>query len=121
MSLFASLLVVIAALICVSARTSWKDLSSYNFEKYVKEFGSPLGELKSDSAEWTSRKQIFDKELDRIRAHNANSAMSWKEGVNQFTAMTPSELKVGSFVHISLLMFHFESILLLLFVTYTGL
>lgn len=69
------------------ARTTWKDLENYSFEKYCAEF-----DLRYEESEYRFRKELFAKELTRIRTHNQLN-LSWKEGVNIFTAMSSSELE----------------------------
>jgi C1A family cysteine protease len=69
----------------VAAKTSWKDLDNYSFEQFTKEFG-----LKFDSSEVDNRRSLFVSELARVRSHNAKN-LSWKEGVNKFSAMSAAE------------------------------
>ena len=38
------------------------------------------------------RKELFAKELKRVVAHNAKN-LSWKEGMNKFSVLTPQEKK----------------------------
>ena len=82
------LLLMIAA--AATARTTWQKLNVYTFEMYVNEFAQPWA---PDSADWNAHKIIFEKELSRIRIHNA-AGKSWKEGVNKSTAMAQKEKKV---------------------------
>jgi len=82
-----SKLTIIATVVCVSARTSWKDLSSYTFEQYVAEFDY---NWTPNSSEWAAKKEIFDKELTRIQLHNSENK-SWKEGVNKLTVLSKLE------------------------------
>lgn len=91
--MFAKFVVILSALAVTSARTTWKDLHDYTFEKYVAEFGKSWA---PGSADWNSRKQLFDVELERVRAHNT-AGKSWKEGVNKFSAMTTIEKQVFQF------------------------
>jgi len=80
--------ICIASLLAiVAAKTTWKELQGYTFEKFVDEFG-----LKYDSTEVENRRALFNTELARVRAHNTKN-LSWKEGVNKFSAMTPEEKK----------------------------
>ena len=80
--------VVIASLLAVvAAKTSWKELDGYSFEKFVSEFG-----LKYNASELETRRALFTAELARVKAHNAKN-LSWKEGVNKFSAMTAEEKK----------------------------
>ncbi len=76
---------VLSLLVAAAARPSASSLDSYTFEKYVQDFN-----LQYKPAELESRRTLFTTELARVRAHNAKN-LSWKEGVNKFTAMTASE------------------------------
>ncbi len=78
---------VLSLLVAAAARPSWNSLESYSFEKYVQDFN-----LQYKPAELETRRALFTTELARVRAHNAKN-LSWKEGVNKFTAMTASEKK----------------------------
>jgi len=60
-----------------------RDLAGYTFELYQSEFG------KNDN----SRKGIFEKNLELIKAHNVNPLKSWVATVNQFTDMTNGEFR----------------------------
>jgi len=81
---------VLATLATLAAsRTSWSELESYSFDKFVTEFGHPW---KAGSPEWMEREAIFSKELARVRAHNLDATKSWKEGINQFSAMSSKEM-----------------------------
>jgi len=71
----------------VAAKTTWKELDGYSFEKFVSEFG-----MKYQPSELESRRALFTSELARVKAHNAKN-LSWKEGVNKFSAMTADEKK----------------------------
>ena len=62
----------LSALAIASARTTWKDLETYNFEQFMAEF-----HLKYTSSELESRRSLFIRELARVRAHNAKN-LSWK-------------------------------------------
>lgn len=74
-------------LTAVAAKTTWNQLDNYTFEQFTKEFG-----LKYESSELASRRSLFTAELARVRTHNAKN-LSWKEGVNKFSAMTAEEKK----------------------------
>ncbi len=84
-------LVLIASIAtALAARPTWRDLHAYTFEKFVADFDQSLVE---GSSEWSSRKEIFRTELARVIAHN-QLQLSWKEGINRFSAMTAAEVKV---------------------------
>lgn len=63
------------------------DLNNYSFEKFVVDFNK-----KYDADEHKLRKELFENELARVKAHNAAGA-SWKEGINKYSAYTKEELK----------------------------
>jgi cathepsin L len=69
----------------VAAKTTWKELDGYTFEKFVEEHG-----LKYDTTEVANRRALFSTELARVKAHNSKN-LSWKEGMNKFSAMTVEE------------------------------
>jgi len=48
--------------------------------------------MKYGTAEIETRRGLFNAELARVKAHNAKN-LSWKEGVNKFSAMTATEKK----------------------------
>lgn len=77
----------ILAFLSLASATQWNELNNYSFENYLQEFG-----LSYTSSEYQTRKALFEKELARIKAHNAKD-LSWKETVNKFTVMTESEKK----------------------------
>lgn len=56
------------------------------FEEYVSHF-----KFSWSGKELAMRKQLFEDELARVRAHNAGNK-SWKESINKFSAMTASEI-----------------------------
>jgi len=86
MELKAFLLFVAAAL--ATARPTWRDLHNYTFENFVADFKL---KYQTGTAEWESRRGVFLKELARVVAHNANSKTTWKENVNQMSALSSSE------------------------------
>ncbi len=80
-----SKLCVAALVASVAAKTSWNQLENYSFDQFIQEFG-----LKFTPTELETRRALFSAELARVRAHNAKG-LSWKEGVNKFSAMTAAE------------------------------
>ena len=61
------------------------DLDNYTFEKYLEDFN-----LKYHPSEVETRRSLFNNELKRVKEHNSKN-LSWKEGINKFSAMTPKE------------------------------
>jgi len=70
-----------------TARTAWKDLDNYTFDKFVQEYN-----LKFEPHEIEQRREVFLAELARVKLHNSQN-LSWKEGVTKFSAMTVAEKK----------------------------
>jgi cathepsin L len=77
----------LALLAVVANATQDLQYTNYTFEAYLEEFG-----LKFHPSELTARRGLFEKELQRVREHNAKN-LSWKEGMNKFSTMTPKERK----------------------------
>lgn len=84
-----AILVVLVA-VTAAARPKWHQLEGYTFERYVSDFGRRYAR---GSEEWTLRETTFYKQLAKIQAHNADPKATWRQGVNQFTDMTPEEWK----------------------------
>jgi len=81
------LVLVALAIVClVEAKTKWHQLEGYTFEKYAKEFGRSYKD-----SEIEERRNIFNERLESIKAHNRDTSKTWKEGVNQFTDRTEEE------------------------------
>jgi hypothetical protein len=74
-----------------AARLTPDQLHTYSFAQYVSDFR--MTHLVAGSEEYKHREGLFVKELARVIAHNA-AGRSWKETVNQFSVMTPAEMKV---------------------------
>ena len=83
MSRFIALLVQLA----VYFAAAHEDIMS--FETYVKTY-----DFKWSGDELNYRRDLFQKEVDRVVAHN-RANKSWKEGINKFSALTASEVKVS--------------------------
>jgi hypothetical protein len=82
------LVIICLCVLSVSAkRPTWRDLDNYTFDNYVRDF-----DMNYSSAEIETRRQLFLTELSRVRAHNRQN-LSWKEGINQFSALTKAEKK----------------------------
>ncbi len=58
-----------------------RNLAHYTYDDYVKEFKKAF----QDEVEYLRRKEVFHRNLDRIREHNAKENVSYRKGVNQFT------------------------------------
>lgn len=81
---------IIIAVLCTSAvalKPKWQDLGNYTFEKFLTDFN-----LHYHPSELQSRRATFTAELARVHAHNSKN-LSWKEGINKFSALTQQEKK----------------------------
>ena len=92
----AYIFVITTALIASSGGMStnkplWHQLENYEFEQYVLDFEKEHNSI--DHPEYFYRKMIFENNLRKIRAHNADETQSWKMGVNQFSDLTQAEFK----------------------------
>jgi cathepsin L len=85
--MFAKFVVLVVCLAIVAAKPKWHQLDGYTFEKYVQDFNQNYS-----ASELGARRALFTAELARVRAHNAKN-LSWKEGINKFSAMTGAEKK----------------------------
>ena len=83
--MFARFIIVAIVVGLAVAKPQWHQLESYTFEKYLTDYN-----LKYSSKDMEMRREIFNKELARVKAHNAKNA-SWKEGINKFSVMTAAE------------------------------
>lgn len=84
LSAFSFLLIVSAAV-----ATNTRNLETYSFEQFTKDY-----KLSYPESEITTRREIFNSELARVRSHNSKNA-GWKEEINKYSAMTPKEKKVN--------------------------
>jgi hypothetical protein len=82
-----SFFVVLVSLSAVICTPSLKDLENYSFEKFLADFS-----LSYPASEIDKRRNLFNAELVRVISHNAKN-LSWKEGINKFSAMFPEEKK----------------------------
>lgn len=61
-------------------------LESYSFDQYLAEYNKVY-----DAKEYGLRKEIFERNLEQIIAHNQQPNISFTRGVNQFTDQTNEE------------------------------
>lgn len=73
----------------INKYTKSTHLNNYQFEDYLKE----SGKIYQNENEYKIRKEIFEKNLNKIKEHNLNKNKTYKMGVNKFTDMTENELK----------------------------
>ena len=79
---------MLALLALLPAATRWHELEGYTFEKWAAEFGRTY----SSVSERAARDKSFTARLADIRAHNADSAQTYKRGVNHMSDRTAEEL-----------------------------
>eukprot|EP00951_Prasinocladus_malaysianus_P028425 scaffold258964_cov41-Prasinocladus_malaysianus.AAC.1 len=60
---------------------SWRELAGYTFERYKSDFFK----VYASEAEEALHRQVFEKRLEMITAHNAENHHTWKMGVNHMT------------------------------------
>jgi len=89
MQLFALLL----AIVCVCNATQWRHLDTsqqhtYTFEDFKAEFGRNYPSTQEEAL----RREIFEKRLASIHAHNKGEN-SWKRGINRFADLSNDEYK----------------------------
>jgi cathepsin L len=82
-------LVFLVLAVAAAAVPKWHELEGYTFDQYNQDFKL---KLVPGSGDYNLRKGLFDVELVRLKAHNAKN-LSWKEGINKFSVMTPAEKK----------------------------
>lgn len=85
--MLSSLSFLLIASVAVAART--QNLETYSFDQFLKDY-----KLSYPESEIASRREIFNSELARVKAHNAKNA-AWQETINKYSAMTPKEKKVN--------------------------
>jgi len=90
---FATVLAFVAVLVCSlllsfidAAKPKWHQLEGYTFENYVRDFRRQY-----TGAEYLKRKEIFDKEIAIVKAHNKNGNFLWKRGINHMSDYTQEE------------------------------
>ncbi|EGD74032.1 hypothetical protein PTSG_05727 [Salpingoeca rosetta] len=86
--------VVVAALVAlvattVSAKTLWHQLDGYSFEHFKAEYGKRY----LSSEEHDFRRQVFERTLASVKAHNSDPTKTWKQGINHMSDWTDGEFK----------------------------
>ena len=82
---------IASAIVAATARVDLASLDTINFEDHVEHHRLTFLQ---GSDEWVERKQIFETELKRVKAHNA-AGKSWKETINSFSHLTAKEKKAS--------------------------
>lgn len=91
MKAFLSIAIIALLTLLAVARQgpSWHQLSTkYTFEQYVEDFGRNYDKT---TGEYNHRRNLFNKRMTSILAHNADKSHTYKKGVNQFSDWTPEE------------------------------
>jgi cathepsin L len=68
----------------------WHQLEGYTFDQYIKDFKK---DYTVGSAEYASRKAIFEQQVESIVAFNRDPTQTYKQGVNRHTDLTHNEFK----------------------------
>lgn len=79
------------------SRTTWEDLKknpNYSFSDYGAEFGKTYS-----GDEIAMRSGLFERELAKIRAHNADPSQTYKMGINKFSDWTDAEKRTVKGLH----------------------
>jgi hypothetical protein len=87
----AAVLAVLAVLVATASagKPRWHELEGYTHADYERDFGK----VYANAAERTMRRAVFERKVAEIRAHNADTSKTWKEGVNHFTDQTEEEFR----------------------------
>jgi hypothetical protein len=85
--MFTRLAFLIAASLALASGA--RDLENYSFDQFLEEY-----KLSYHPSEIAARRNIFNAELNRVKAHNAKKA-GWEEDINLFSAMTAKEKKAS--------------------------
>ena len=83
----ASFLVALIAAVA-QAKPHWSQIQNYTFQQFVQEFNL---DLHHGTEEYSTRLAIFERELERVVAHNLHSGASWKENINHMSHLTATE------------------------------
>ena len=81
----AAIVLLVVAVVAVSAHPKWHQLEGYTFTQYVSDFGKKYTE-----AEYPLREKLFAQRLAEVKQHNSETH-SWKKGVNHLTDTTDVE------------------------------
>jgi len=68
----------------------WDD-ADYSFANFMSNFGKSYADLKEREA----RRQIFEKRLQIVRAHNADPSKTWLRGINEFSDLSETEFQAS--------------------------
>lgn len=86
-------LLLISALVCVAVAETRRpafplhhQLNGYTFQHYVQDHAKVY-----EGAEYEIRRELFERRLRLVNAHNADSKHSWKMGINHMSDWTPEE------------------------------
>eukprot|EP01065_Artemidia_motanka_P048877 TRINITY_DN79_c0_g1_i1.p1 TRINITY_DN79_c0_g1~~TRINITY_DN79_c0_g1_i1.p1 ORF type:complete len:365 (+),score=134.69 TRINITY_DN79_c0_g1_i1:67-1161(+) len=83
--------VLALATAATARKTGWEELRerpSYSFSDYEAEYGK-----RYEAGERARREAIFNANLAKVRAHNADDSATWKMGLNKFADWTPEEFR----------------------------
>jgi len=89
MRVLTAVALVLCIVVAVECKTLWHQLDGYEFEDFVKEYKKTY----DTTLEREYRRDVFNKNLAKIKAHNADTTKTWKEGVNHMSDWTREEFK----------------------------
>jgi hypothetical protein len=69
-----------------AATPNYTQLENYTFSQFLVDF-----QKEYSASELPRRQALFDAQLARVKAHNADQTQTYKQGVNKFTDMTVEE------------------------------
>jgi cathepsin L len=93
--LFAVFAVVVSVLLLATSvaatrRPKWHELEGYTFERYVKDFTKPYV---PDTDVYIKRRTLFENQIAKVRAFNADATQTYKKGINHMSDWTPEEFQ----------------------------
>jgi cathepsin L len=72
-----------------AATPNYTQLENYTFSQFLVDF-----QKEYSASELPRRQALFDAQLARVKAHNADQTQTYKQGVNKFTDMTVEEFSM---------------------------
>lgn len=80
------------AALLASVVSAHSAVDNVSFEQYMKRY-HPLLKPDTDAVEWNERRQLFQQSVADIKQHNSQPKVSFKKGLNKFSASTEKEKK----------------------------
>jgi len=89
-----SCLLLLAAAVFVAAEKQrtvlpeWHQLDGYTFQHFIEDHDKVYS-----AEEFANRRELFERRLQDVKAHNGNPNFSWKKGINHLSDWTLDEMK----------------------------